>query len=72
MIKKVKSLVKTNGKGREFKTVITAIFSLLILSKTMNAQTKRVPTSHGRAEYVEEEKNVNLHITDLGEGKTWF
>ena len=61
---------KINGSGRRFKTVISAIFSFLILSNTMNAQTKRVPASLGRAEYVEVEKNVKLHVTDLGEGKT--
>ena len=61
---------KTNGSGRRFKTVISAIFSFLILSNTMNAQTKRVPASLGRAGYVEVEKNVKLHVTDLGEGKT--
>lgn len=36
----------------------------------MNAQTKRVPAAMGRQQYVEVEKNVNLHITDLGEGRT--
>ena len=36
----------------------------------MIAQTKRVPAALGRAEYVEVEKNVKLHVTDLGEGKT--
>lgn len=34
----------------------------------MDAQTKRVPASLGREEYVEVEKNVKLHVTDLGEG----
>ncbi|WP_228527894.1 alpha/beta fold hydrolase [Pararhodonellum marinum] len=52
------------------KTVIAFIFSILISSNTMNAQTTRVPASLGREEYVEVENNVNLHITDLGEGKT--
>ncbi|MEO6357172.1 MAG: alpha/beta hydrolase [Ferruginibacter sp.] len=56
--------------GMRFKTVISAIFSFLILSNTMNAQTKRVPAAPGRAEYVEVEKNVKLHVTDLGEGST--
>jgi non-heme chloroperoxidase len=56
--------------GMRFKTIITAIFSFLILSNTMNAQTKRVPASLGREEYVEVEKNVKLHVTDLGEGAT--
>lgn len=57
-------------KGMRLRMIISAIFSLLILSNTMNAQTKRVPASLGRAEYVEVEKNVKLHVTDLGEGST--
>jgi non-heme chloroperoxidase len=56
--------------GMRFKTIFSAIFSFLILSNTMNAQTKRVPASLGREEYVEVEKNVRLHVTDLGEGST--
>jgi non-heme chloroperoxidase len=67
---KVNAPVKINGIGRGFKIITAAIFSLLISSNTMNAQTTRVPASLGREEYVEVEKNVNLHITDLGEGKT--
>jgi pimeloyl-ACP methyl ester carboxylesterase len=67
---KVNAPVKINGIGRGFKIITAAIFSLLILSNTMNAQTKRVPASLGRQQYVEVEKNVNLHVTDLGEGKT--
>jgi non-heme chloroperoxidase len=55
--------------ARRVKTIISVFFSLLILSITMNAQTKRVPASLGREEYVEVEKNVKLHVTDLGEGK---
>lgn len=70
MITKVKSPLKINGIDIKFKTIITAIFSVLILSNTMNAQTKRIPASLGRHQYVEVEKNVNLHVTDLGEGKT--
>jgi len=33
------------------------------------AQTKRTPAAYGREEYVEVEKNVKLHVTDLGEGQ---
>ena len=33
------------------------------------AQSKRVNGSAGRAEYIEVEKNVKLHVTDLGEGQ---
>lgn len=37
-------------------------------NKTKN--TKRIPASYGRSEYIEVEKNVKLHITDVGSGKT--
>jgi len=57
-------------KGMRLRIIISAIFSILILTNTMNAQTKRVPASLGREEYVEVEKNVKLHVTDLGEGST--
>jgi Predicted hydrolases or acyltransferases (alpha/beta hydrolase superfamily) len=33
------------------------------------AQTQRTPASAGRAEYIEVEKGVKLHVTDLGEGQ---
>jgi len=33
------------------------------------AQTKRINASAGREEYIEVEKNVKLHVTDIGEGK---
>ena len=72
------SLIKTKkmttiankSTGMRFKTIFSAIFSILILSNTMNAQTKRVPASIGREEYIEVEKNVKLHVTDLGKGST--
>lgn len=67
---KVNAPVKIISIGRCFKIITAAIFSLLILSNTTNAQTKRVPASLGRLQYVEVEKNVNLHVTDLGEGRT--
>jgi pimeloyl-ACP methyl ester carboxylesterase len=65
-----KAVGKIKGSSMRFKTAISAIFSFLILSNTMNAQTKRVSASPGREEYVEVEKNVKLHVTDLGEGPT--
>ena len=40
-----------------------------LLSGTAFSQTKRTPASYGRGEYVEVEKNVRLHVTDLGEGQ---
>ncbi len=53
------------------KTLITtiALAVSLIISQNVNAQTNRTPASAGRAEYIEVEKNVKLHVTDLGEGK---
>ncbi|WP_229359387.1 alpha/beta fold hydrolase [Flectobacillus major] len=47
---------------------VSALFSMLVLSVAINAQTKRVPGGLGREEYIEVEKNVKLHVTDLGEG----
>lgn len=66
---KVNSLFKINPIGIGFIPIAT-IFSLILFLNTMNAQTKRVPASLGRQEFIEVEKNVNLHITDLGEGRT--
>lgn len=54
-------------KGMGLRMMISAISSLLILTNTMNAQT-RVAAAHGREEYIAVEKNVQLHVTDLGEG----
>ena len=61
-------ITQTNATSKRFKTVISTIFSFLLSLNTMNAQTKRIPASFGRDEYVEVEKNVKLHVTDLGEG----
>lgn len=52
------------------KTIITIISLVMtLLSTSIFAQGKRVPASAGRAEYIEVEKGVKLHVTDLGEGK---
>lgn len=52
------------------KTIIATIsFVMTLLSTSLFAQGKRVPASAGRAEYIEVEKGVKLHVTDLGEGK---
>ncbi|WP_207420174.1 alpha/beta fold hydrolase [Desertivirga brevis] len=53
------------------KTLILTISLLaaLTLNKNLSAQVKRTPASAGRAEYIEVEKNVKLHVTDLGEGQ---
>ncbi|RZK12761.1 MAG: alpha/beta hydrolase [Flavobacterium sp.] len=47
----------------------TVLFMSLVFGQTINAQGKRVPASLGRAEYIEVEKGVKLHVTDIGEGK---
>lgn len=54
------------------KTVVLALGSLMTLSfnsSSLSAQGKRIPASAGREEYIEVEKNVRLHVTDLGEGQ---
>lgn len=52
------------------KTIIATISLVMtLLSTFIFAQGKRVPASAGRAEYIEVEKGVKLHVTDLGEGK---
>ncbi|MBY0479450.1 MAG: alpha/beta hydrolase [Chitinophagaceae bacterium] len=70
MTTKTRAPGKKNHTSSGIKIIIAAICSLTILSNTMNAQTKRVPASLSREEYIEVEKNVKLHVTDLGEGKT--
>lgn len=40
-----------------------------LFTNNLMAQSNRVPASAGRAEYIEVEKGVELHVTDLGEGQ---
>jgi pimeloyl-ACP methyl ester carboxylesterase len=49
--------------------LLTAIFLTGIFSQLANAQGKRVPASAGREEFIEVEKNVKLHVTDIGQGQ---
>jgi len=53
------------------KTLISTICLLvtLVVGNSVSAQVNRTPASAGRAEYIEVEKNVKLHVTDLGEGQ---
>jgi pimeloyl-ACP methyl ester carboxylesterase len=53
------------------KTLISSLGLLftLIFSQSISAQETRVPASAGRSEYIEVEKNVRLHVSDLGEGQ---
>ncbi len=53
----MKNLVFTIG------FIISMFFSNVLFS-----QTQRTPAALGRAEYIEVEKNVKLHVSDLGEG----
>lgn len=61
-----KSQSKAGLKSSVLKTI--TLLTLLILSNTMNAQSKKVYPSPAREEYIEVEKNVKLHVTDLGDG----
>jgi non-heme chloroperoxidase len=57
---KTKSILETARKAALLIGFITAAFL---------ATAQRVPASLGREEFIEVEKNVKLHVTDLGEGK---
>ena len=56
--------MKTNIKQK----VTATLLMTMLISGTAFSQTRK-PASLGRAEYIEVEKNVKLHVTDLGEGK---
>src|SRR6478609_4861338 len=45
-----------------------ALLSALLTTTVATAQSQRTPAALGREEYIEVEKNVRLHVTDLGEG----
>jgi pimeloyl-ACP methyl ester carboxylesterase len=49
--------------------VILAFLLTIIGNSSTFAQGKRVPASSGRQEFIEVEKNVKLHVTDIGEGQ---
>jgi len=51
------------------KKLILAFSILVGLSQSVYAQGKRVSASLGREEFIEVEKNVRLHVTDIGEGQ---
>jgi non-heme chloroperoxidase len=51
------------------KTQFLATAFLAAISLTSAAQGKRVPASAGRLEFIEVEKGVRLHVTDIGEGQ---
>jgi non-heme chloroperoxidase len=52
------------------KTIKISFFILATLFSTaVPGQGKRVPAGSGRLEFIEVEKNVKLHVTDIGEGQ---
>lgn len=51
------------------KSILAIAILISSITNGLIAQSKRVPASAGRAEYIEVEKDVKLHVTDLGEGQ---
>ena len=51
------------------KSILALAILVSLFTNSLMAQSKRVNGSAGRAEYIEVEKNVKLHVTDLGEGQ---
>ncbi len=51
------------------KSILAIAILVSLFTNSLMAQSKRVPASAERAEYIEVEKNVKLHVTDLGEGQ---
>src|SRR5690349_18821922 len=49
--------------------ILAFLLFTTLLSSAVFAQTNRIAASFGREEYIEVEKNVRLHVTDLGEGQ---
>jgi non-heme chloroperoxidase len=56
--------MKTN-----LKTIVTSLAVFLVVIATAFSQSQRKPGGLGREEFIEVEKNVKLHVTDLGVGK---
>lgn len=51
------------------KSILAIAILVSLFTNSLLAQSKRIPASAGRAEYIEVEKGVKLHVTDLGEGQ---
>jgi pimeloyl-ACP methyl ester carboxylesterase len=50
-------------------TLLASAILVSLFTHRLSAQTKREAASAGRAAYIEVEKGVKLHVTDLGEGQ---
>lgn len=51
------------------KSILAIAILVSLFTNVVLAQNNRKPASAGRLEYIEVEKNVKLHVTDLGEGQ---
>lgn len=51
------------------KSILAIAILVSLFTNSLLAQSKRVAASAGRAEYIEVEKGVKLHVTDLGDGQ---
>lgn len=51
------------------KSILAIAILVSLFTHVVSAQNNRKPASAGRLEYIEVEKNVKLHVTDLGEGQ---
>jgi non-heme chloroperoxidase len=51
------------------KTILSVILFAPVFNQALFAQSKRENASAGRSEFIQVEKNVNLHVTDIGEGR---
>ena len=51
------------------KSILAIAILVSLFTNVVLAQNNRKAASLGREEYVEVEKNVKLHVTDLGEGQ---
>ncbi|NBA76241.1 alpha/beta fold hydrolase [Emticicia sp. ODNR4P] len=51
------------------KSILAIAILVFLFTHVVSAQNNRKPASAGRLEYIEVEKNVRLHVTDLGEGQ---
>ncbi|MEJ5048638.1 alpha/beta hydrolase [Chryseobacterium culicis] len=67
MQQKPEKHLSTRKRSKSLVSKTLLVFTFLILSIKMNAQST-ITTSIMREEYIEVEKNVKLHITDLGNG----
>ncbi|PAC32794.1 alpha/beta fold hydrolase [Flectobacillus sp. BAB-3569] len=51
------------------KSILAIAILVFLFTNVVFSQSNRKPASAGRLEYIEVEKNVKLHVTDLGEGQ---